>query len=778
MEDELDIGMDKEAFESKEKAKTLNEVLQTNESANEVPQNCGCSVSDIVQDSSWNKRFQYLTQGYGGLPEWYSVPPEEINIEEQQSLLELEVKRLKDASATSAAFPFLSNGHLGIIDGSKLRQLSAMSDQLLHHMSIIEMDNLCAVLHTPRSPKIMRAATYALGSLYRKASRSCSQPTASFDPIQLEATQRYEAYAKLIDYTTSCVARLATRYATGDAWYKTNTAILGQVAVKLKFLARDTSQQAEASLCHAKSILVKLQKCVGEETVDVLSFDEESILESCDDTFEDDYIRSSQARQKFAMAALKRTLGSLNLSHSPWRSADFLQSSSEVYTVGLDKTICAVMKDETSRVSVTSTAHYVNFCRIGLDLVRENFLSLETSSKTETPSPAGAEPVKSNGYSQKYIRTSAKDSSTSDSGSSSLRLNLKKHRAKLQNWKIDNNSITIKCRGYVVGTLLICIAVTLAFVLPSGIQTGDPLPNAYVASIVVGAILFVANNRWTSTWQWHDFLKGRIVCHSVSEVAKVANVDDQLVLLKLLHHARGSRFATQGPYNLLFKHLGQDADSDEDLEEERNEKHSLTRALLSGAADIAPKNPLTDLLDDTDVFCGGFCHRQALQIGNLAGERVLDARKEESVDFMDRSGGVEVLSSLKPSAPEDGETPTVKLSENRLEWTRLLGIYTGDVVFGNDQPPKRTSKQHPAPIMCTAYRGYWQCFFCGYQKKIKDTDWRKDCEFKCTIVLEWLPDVNTCKPFPGKGKCPNPEGCTWPKKKKEEPVEQERAIVE
>lgn len=776
MDNKLDIVMDREAFESKEKTETLNEKLETDGCEDEVPQGCGCSISDIVQDSSWNRRFQYLTQGYEALPEWYGVPPGEISIEEQQSLLELEVERLKSASTYSAASLFHSNGRLGIIDSSELRKLSAISHQLLHHVSIIEIDNLCTILNTPRSPKIMRSATRALSSLYHKANRSCAQPEASFNPIPLEASERYDIYAKLIDYATSCVARLATRYATGDRWYKTNIAILGQIAVKLKFLARDASKHAEASLCHAKSVLLQLQKCDGEDPVDVLSFDEENILESCDDTFEDDYIRSSQARQKFAMAALKRALGSLNLSLSPWRSADFLQCSSEIYTVGLDKTVCAVTKDETSRVSVTSTEDYVNFCRIGLDLVRENFLSLEYPQKPKNLIPSGAEPVKVSsvwqaardnsrypldlmvynmdellslavplslcspqlgklgeqlmtclslgtepdapplrcvvldsrrasliacaiqvsGYSQNYIKTSAKDLDTFDSGSSSLRLSLKKHRSKLQNWKIDNNSVTIRCRWYVLRILILCVGVTLAFVVPPGVQTGDPMPNAYVASVVVGAILFVANNIWTSTWQWHDFLKGRIVCHSVSEIAKVTKVDEQLVLLKLLDHARVSRFATQGPYNLLFKRLDQNTDSDEEIEEEIKEKHSLTRALLLGAADFAPKNPVTDLFGDTDVFYGGFSIDRpfkletlqasgflVLQVAGYNGKHLvcLDARKEDSVDFMDRSGRVEVLSCLKPPAPKDGEAPTVRLSESRLEWARLLGVYTGDVVF-------------------------------------------------------------------------------------------------
>ena len=39
-------------------------------------------------------------------------------------------------------------------------------------------------------------------------------------------------------------------------------------------------------------------------------------------------------------------------------------------------------------------------------------------------------------------------------------------------------------------------------------------------------------------WAWKDFLRGCIVCHSVSEVATVTQIDAQVVLSKLLDHAR------------------------------------------------------------------------------------------------------------------------------------------------------------------------------------------------------------------------------------------------
>ncbi|KAK8070627.1 hypothetical protein PG997_010830 [Apiospora hydei] len=785
MDEKLGIAMDREVFKSSESSNTLVDKLEPTESKDDVSKGYSSDISDTVQESSWNKRFHYLTQGIENLPEWYSLPTGEISIEERQCLLELEVEHLIHASTTSATLPFHSKGLLGMIEGSELRKLSAMAHQILDHLSIVEIDNLCAVLETARSPKIERAATRALGLLYQKTTRSFSRQTASFDPISLEANARYELYAKLVDYTTSCVARLVTSYATGDTWSKTNLAVLGQLAVKLKFLARDSSQQAEASLRHAESVLIRFQKRDSEDSADGLSFDEESILESYDETFEDDYIRSSQGRQEFAMSALKRALGSLNLGLSPWRVDDLFQISSQIYPVGLDQTACALMRDEDSRVSITSTSSYVDFCRTGLALVRENLRSLANAQNPPCPAPPGAEPVtvsmdwqtagsssvhtsnmtvytmdallslaiplslcspqlgelgeqmitcltvglepdgpplhrdipadksetligcmiQSHGYSEQVRKESALHPDTFglgpkvfDADCFGSHRDYRTHHHELQRWTIEDGSVTVKCRGYVAFILFLCAVITLVFTVPPGVDDGDPFLYAYVATLVLGSILFVAKSYWMRDWPWHDFLKGRIVCHSVSEVVAVTRVDEQVVLLKLLDHARASRFVTQGPYNAIFKRLDRSTNSDEEPEEETREAHSRSRALLSGAARAVPVNQaVADMLSDGDLSSGGFSIDRPLKLGTLYesgflvlkvagynGEHLvcLDAHKEATVDFVDRSGKDAVLSCLNPPASRKGEASTVLLSQNQVDWTRFLGLYTGDVVFG------------------------------------------------------------------------------------------------
>ncbi|KAK8023777.1 hypothetical protein PG993_011843 [Apiospora rasikravindrae] len=216
-----------------------------------------------------------------------------------------------------------------------------MAHQLLSHLSIIDIDNLCAVLETARPPNIVRTATNALSSLYQRASWSCVQQPTRFDPISLDASAMEKLYKTLIDYTTSCVARLLQSYATGDMWSTVNISVPRQIAVKLTLLTHSTSPQAGASLHCAQSNLTGISIGNGENSPNSLPSDEESILKNYDETFADDYISRSQARQRFVTAALKRAPELLSLAPLSWRNDRFFQSSIRIFTVGPDRIVCA-----------------------------------------------------------------------------------------------------------------------------------------------------------------------------------------------------------------------------------------------------------------------------------------------------------------------------------------------------------------------------------------------------------------------------------------------------
>lgn len=780
MDEKVETALNRGMAESNHSSDNLSDKLDLTVSNAQMLNGCEVSVSDIVEESSWNKTPHYITQGVANPPQWFSLLAEGIITDEQRGLLELQVERLVHASNTSDALPFHSNGYLGAVRGPELRKLSSMVHQLLHHLSIIEMDNLSAILERPRSPKTMRAATNALIPMCQRIDRSHALQAPQFDPESLDAKNRAELYAILIDYITNSVARIATRYTTGSTWSKVNLAVLGQISVKLKFLTRDPSRQIGASLHRAKAARMRASTSYGEDLPNGPSSNEESEMERYDETFEDDYIRSSQGRHKFVMSALQRALRSLLLAPQ-----DVFQTNIQIYTVGPDQTVCAMMEDGTSLVSVTSMPRHVDFCRTGLSLVRENFDCLAKPHSPPPPAPSDAEPVivslayrtsgvpvrtsklkvytmdallslmvplslctpqlgqlaaqmatclslgaeadvppprlampadrnsslvgcklQSKGYLDRARMMSAIHPDTLAISQDSLNparlgpnTDYEKHRKKIEAWQISDSSVTVRRPWYVAGILILCAGVALAFSVPMGLLAGDPLQNFYCTTAVIGMILFVAKSAWMSDWRWHDFLRGRVVCRSVSEVAAVARVDAQVVLLRLLDHARVSRFDTQGPFNVVFRSLErQRAARDGGYGTDRREKHDMTQILLAGAARAVPRSQmLTSLSRSADIVSGGFsidrplglrtleaCGFLVLTVAGYDGKHLvcLDARKGETIDFVEGSGKSAVLSCLRPPVPKKGEAPTAFLSENRVEWTRLLGVCTGDVVFG------------------------------------------------------------------------------------------------
>ncbi|KAK8102111.1 hypothetical protein PG984_015257 [Apiospora sp. TS-2023a] len=609
----------------------------------------------------------------------------------------------------------------------------------------------------------MRVAAHTLASSCQRAKASCAQQASQSDLTSLDANAREELYKRLIDYATGCVARLATSYGVGATWSKVNLAVLGQIAVKLNFLARDIPQQVEASLHHADALMHQLQTSDGNTFPRGLPFGKATEMEGYYETFVDDYVRSSQRQQKFVMSALRRAFSSLILIMSPRREQYLFQSSLQIYTVGPDQTGCVVKEDRSSGVSVTSTHHHVDLCRTGMSLVHKNFHYLGDPQTPPPPAPDGAEPVAVGIYwrtAGTSIHTSNLKVYTMDAlvsltlplslcapqlgelaeqmvqclylgaeldivplrrdvatdkcaslvgctiqsksalnlGLNGLQSDYDKHRKKSEGWIISDNSVTVKRPWYVIGVLLFCAGVALAFTVPMGLKGGDPFQYFYCTTAAIGMILFMAKSVWMSDWPWDDFLRGRIVCHSVSEVAAVSRMDAQIVLLKLLDHARVSRFNTQGPFNILFRHLDKRLAQDGGPEEEMREKDNMTRIMLAGAAKAEPRSQLLkDLLSDAGIFSGGFSIEKPIELRTLQasgflvlkvagydGEHLvcLDARKDETVDFMERNGENAVLSCPKLPVVRKGETPIMYLSENRLEWARLLGVYTGGVVFG------------------------------------------------------------------------------------------------
>ncbi|KAI4644515.1 hypothetical protein J4E93_006420 [Alternaria ventricosa] len=138
--------------------------------------------------------------------------------------------------------------------------------------------------------------------------------------------------------------------------------------------------------------------------------------------------------------------------------------------------------------------------------------------------------------------------------------NLEKQRfaeMRMNEWIISELTVTLKCHRYVYTILcfcavLICGATAVPFSVQNRLKGVDPFNITTFAWLLAGFILVIAKSRYVCEWPWHDFLRGRVVCKSIKEMADVTGIDDQMILTSLLHNERDTTLITKGPYNGMF----------------------------------------------------------------------------------------------------------------------------------------------------------------------------------------------------------------------------------
>jgi hypothetical protein len=164
---------------------------------------------------------------------------------------------------------------------------------------------------------------------------------------------------------------------------------------------------------------------------------------------------------------------------------------------------------------------------------------LKTASeqvKTDPPLPSGTPGSTSQTNAEKYM-------------SVEMRMN---------EWIISELTVTLKCYRYVYTILsfcilLVCGATAVPFSVQNRLKGVDPFNITTFAWLVAGFILVIAKSRYVCEWPWHDFLRGRVVCKSIKEMADVTGIDDQIILTSLLHNERDTTLITKGPYNSMFE---------------------------------------------------------------------------------------------------------------------------------------------------------------------------------------------------------------------------------
>ncbi|PVH68760.1 hypothetical protein DL98DRAFT_662021 [Cadophora sp. DSE1049] len=239
----------------------------------------------------------------------------------------------------------------------------------------------------------------------------------------------------------------------------------------------------------------------------------------------------------------------------------------------------------------------------------------------------------------------------------------------MRDWIFTTSSVTVKCRGYVAAVLAVCSiilggGIAIPYCVKERITGVDPFQLTTFAWLVVGVTLIIAKGRYVTEWPWHDFLHGRVVCKSISDLADVTGIDAQMILNKLLYNEIETFIVTKGPYNGMFLRR---------LEVPETEGFSIDVPTL-----------LSTLL------ASGFI---VLKVLSLHGEHliVLDVRKGTGLDYAVHEGmnteytcvdlGKQDLEGNEEDVPPD--IPKVLyLIHGKVTYTKVLGLYVCNSSFG------------------------------------------------------------------------------------------------
>ncbi|PGH11583.1 hypothetical protein AJ80_07053 [Polytolypa hystricis UAMH7299] len=232
---------------------------------------------------------------------------------------------------------------------------------------------------------------------------------------------------------------------------------------------------------------------------------------------------------------------------------------------------------------------------------------------------------------------------------------------KLKSWMIDEKSITIPLRLYCWTALALCTilvfgGLAIGLTVQERIRGVDPSNISMFCWALAGFFTVVAKSVRVENWPWRDFLLGRVVCRSITEVCQASNAKPQVLLAILLQLQHMMILEKRGPFHAIFGRKADDGLSiDVPLE---------TGTLIDGGfipiRVQSTDGPALALLhvppwgDNASVQPQGTCSD---------GEMVICRNMRE------------------PWESEKTNLPRYQLCSNRLQWFRVHGIYKKDVEF-------------------------------------------------------------------------------------------------
>ncbi|KAF5026462.1 hypothetical protein F66182_1449 [Fusarium sp. NRRL 66182] len=243
--------------------------------------------------------------------------------------------------------------------------------------------------------------------------------------------------------------------------------------------------------------------------------------------------------------------------------------------------------------------------------------------------------------------------------------------ASASRWAVEEHAISVSCLPYTISIMSGCAILVLGgllagFLVGSRIEGVDPFNLTMFAWIIAGFIILVFKSIRVAEWTWRDFLKGRVTCRTVRELATVTKLNEQDIIMHLLSSEKEIPLVLRGPYNNVFSNRGAEGFS-------VDVKPSIGTLFVSGlivlevllesgsalvCLDLRPQ--VTTLDGDED----GEWARPTIGAIGPSKQRMVHRQHEPC----------RVLACKDPPHPAESDKDVV-FRQQPLSWDKIIGIY-------------------------------------------------------------------------------------------------------
>lgn len=339
--------------------------------------------NDIFEEAVEEFRINPTTVHSDQIPRYDSLDHYGVKDEDYRDLLRVEIRRLVKIAKAGGSYLFNSDGRLCDTRKTSYEELSALASNIVWDCATLTLDNQVLTVEEYESPLVIEHCARNFKTSYSTLMNNyCVDSKHEINRARLpEPPERCrKLYFELVEYATGALARFLVRIVASDQWNKQTLAILAKIAVKLKFIAKDSRKFGQRALERADDVIASHAQedaeiktiIILQESMEGKGVEEKRVKMQDTDDSAAIFALDSLTLRDIMMEVFTGTLSSLCNSNTSDHGFDSFHHHAVVYETGFDRSLVMVTEFRDGHVSTTSTPAHLEICSRALSLVREN----------------------------------------------------------------------------------------------------------------------------------------------------------------------------------------------------------------------------------------------------------------------------------------------------------------------------------------------------------------------------------------------------------------------